>query len=439
MSFDSEREVLGTIICKPNVLDDIVSILVADDFQTEAHRAMFRALVRMSGMPIDPFTLLDALRTAGDLDLVGQGYVLETAREASCGNPVAHARIVRNRAIETRLVNVADNIIARHEEPGTTEEKLDAAQREILSITEAAADTEQASAAGDLFEYMLQDIDARAQKGDGIGGKPTGIEALDEATDGLQDGDLIIIGGRPSMGKTVLAMQMAEATAEREPVLVESLEMPGKQLMQRMAASRAGVPIERIRRGNLSTEEWGRLNRCVADVRKLHLFVKDNAAVTIAGIRAHARQIKRKYGLGLVVIDYLQLMKTTGQNRVRDLGEITGSLKRLARELGCPIVLLSQLSRSCETRPDKRPFSSDLRDSGEIEQDADLILLLYRDIVYNPNTKVGTQAEILIRKQRMGTVGTVYADFDGQRQRFNPNNEPIFSFQQRDELLADED
>ncbi|MBU1558723.1 MAG: replicative DNA helicase, partial [Gammaproteobacteria bacterium] len=337
----------------------------------------------------------------------------------------AYADIVRERSILRQLIGVANHIAdkAFNTEGRDSKEILDDAERKVFAIAEQKTRGQQAKNVKSLLAGAMERIDTLYHNQDAITGLPSGYVDFDEMTSGLQKGDLIIVAGRPSMGKTAFAMNIVEHAAikTRQPTLVFSMEMSGESLALRMMSSLGRVDQHKVRTGKLDDEDWPRLTSAVSILSEVPLFIDDTPALSPAEVRARARRIAREHGqLGMIVVDYLQLMQVPGirENRTTEISEISRNLKALAKELNTPVVALSQLNRGLEQRSDKRPVMSDLRESGAIEQDADLIVFIYRDEVYNENSTRKGIAEIIIGKQRNGPIGKVQLTFLGKYTRF---------------------
>jgi replicative DNA helicase len=373
--------------------------------------------------PFDVLTLADALKNIDELENVGgELYLFELVRNTpSATNVVAYADIVRERSVLRQLISAASEIAdnAFHPQGQLCTEILDAAEQKIFKIAEQGS---RGSGPVSITEYLAKAtdrIDLLYHSNQTVTGVATGFTDFDEMTSGLQSGDLVIVAGRPSMGKTTFAMNIAENAAikNHHPVLVFSMEMPGEQLALRMMSSLGRIDQHRVRNGKLHDEDWPRITSAVSMLSEAPMFIDDTPALSPAELRARARRLVREHGkLGLIVVDYLQLMQVPGykENRTNEISEISRSLKTLAKELHVPVVALSQLNRSLEQRQDRRPIMSDLRESGAIEQDADLIVFIYRDEVYNEDSPDKGKAEIIIAKQRNGPIGKTVLTFLGQ-------------------------
>lgn len=436
-ALEAEQSVLGGLLLDNRRWDEVTELIAADDFYSHTHREIFRAAIALceENHPADVVTVAERLEQDGRLDAVGGlAYLGTLARNTpSAGNLTAYARIVRERAILRNLIGAANDIVERAYRPEgrSPGEILDHAEQVIFEIS--SRDSRRRTGFMPIKGLLTQAIDRIEelfQSDSPLTGVPTGFSRLDEMTSGLQPSDLVIIAGRPSMGKTSLAMNIAEnaAVGSRLPVAVFSMEMPGQQLAMRMIASLGRINAHRIRTGKLSDDDWARLTSAVGLLNEAPIFVDDTPALTPLELRSRARRIHREHGLGLLVVDYLQLMQATEstENRATEISNITRSLKILAKELNVPLIAMSQLNRSLESRPNKRPVMSDLRESGAIEQDADVIVFIYRDEVYNEDSPDKGTAEIIVGKQRNGPIGTVRLTFLGEYTRFENYASPAF-------------
>jgi len=421
MSIEAEQSLLGGLLLDNEAIDRIGSVL-PEHFYRDDHKRIYRAIVGQiqSGREADILTVAEALRESGDLDNAGgQAYLVDLASStASAANIHNYARIVRERALERSLMAVGDEIAATvYDKTRGVMDKLNHAQALVMSLTEGAAPREP-RLLKDVLVSVLDEMDRR-MNGQVIG-VPTGLADLDQAlSGGLQPGDLVLIAGRPAMGKTTLGVQIAQSFALDGGIpLVLSMEMSEVQLGSRMLASVGRVPLQDVIHGHVHGENADRMAGAIARLSEARVVIDDQPALTVMDVRAKARSCRRKHGLGLVVVDYLQLMQGDGDNRNSQLEEISRGLKALAKELNVPVVALSQLSRKCEERTDRRPMMSDLRDSGALEQDADVIMFVYRDEVYHSDSPDAGTAEVLIRKQRQGATGMARLTFLGQYVRF---------------------
>lgn len=429
-SAEAEQSIIGGLMLDNQVWDKINIKLCEADFYRTEHRILFRAISALAkrDQPFDVVTLLDELKTNNDLDDAGgEAYLFELANNTpSVANVTAYADIVREKSVQRQLIGVATEIADSAYNPAGREvpELLDLAESKVFAIGEQTGGDGGPENIKSILVRAVEKIDALYHSGDAITGLATGLSDLDEMTSGLQPSDLVIVAGRPSMGKTTLVMNMAEHAAIKggKPVLVFSMEMPADSLAMRMMSSLGRIDQHRIRTGKLEDEDWPRVTSAVHMLSEAPLFIDDTPALSPGEMRARARRLAKEHGhLGLIVVDYLQLMKAPGfsaDNRTAEISEISRSLKSLAKELQVPVIALSQLNRSLEQRADKRPVMSDLRESGAIEQDADLICFIYRDEVYNQDSPDKGTAEIIIAKQRNGPIGRVRVAFIGKYTRF---------------------
>lgn len=429
-SIEAEQSVLGGLMLDNAAWDHVADRINETDFYRADHRLIFRAVKSLAeqGSPFDLVTLAEWLERNARLDDAGGfAYLGMLARDTpSAANIRAYADIVRERSVLRQLIRTGTEIANSAYQPQGRDSKelLDEAERNVFAIAEQGSRASQGFIGiKELLTQAVDRIDTLFQQDNPITGVPTGWHDFDELTAGLQLSDLIIIAGRPSMGKTTFAMNLVENAAikHRLPVAVFSMEMPGDHLAMRMMSSLGRIDQHRIRTGKLEDDDWPRLTSAVSILAEAKLFIDDSAALSPTEIRARARRLQREHGrLGMIVIDYLQLMQVPGssENRATEISVISRSLKALAKELQVPVVALSQLNRSLEQRPNKRPVMSDLRESGAIEQDADLICFIYRDEVYNPESNDKGTAEIIIGKHRNGPIGTIRLTFLGRYTRF---------------------
>ncbi|HQU14726.1 MAG: replicative DNA helicase [Chromatiales bacterium 21-64-14] len=429
-SIDAEQAVLGGLMLDNRAWEQISDRITDEDFYRRDHRVVFHAIAELAerGAPFDVVTIGERLETASELDTAGGLAYLGTLAKntPSAANIKAYADIVRERSILRQLIQIGTEVANSGFEPQGRDaaELLDHAERLVFDIAERGARGLRGfSSIRDLLTRVVDRIDTLYQLDNPITGLPTGFSDFDDLTSGLQPADLVIVAGRPSMGKTTFAMNLAEHAAIKckRPVAVFSMEMPGEQLAMRMMSSLGRIDQHRVRTGKLHDEDWPRLTSAMDLLAESPLFIDDTSALTPTDLRARARRLKREHGdLGLIIIDYLQLMQVPGtrENRATEISEISRSLKALAKELNTPVVALSQLNRGLEQRPNKRPIMSDLRESGAIEQDADLIVFIYRDEVYNEDSPQKGIAEIIVAKQRNGPIGHVNLTFLGQYTRF---------------------
>jgi replicative DNA helicase len=428
-SMEAEQSVIGGLMLDNKSWDEIADIINEQDFYRHDHSLILRAINALAGddQPYDVVTVSEWLGSRGELETIGGlAYLSILANDTPTAvNVKAYANIVREYSVLRNLIQIGNEISASayNADGRPSKELLDEAERKVFMIAEqSAGNREGFEAINDLLGRAVKRVEEMYRSKEAITGVATGFNLFDEKTSGLQRSDLVIIAGRPSMGKTSFAMNIAENAALNgdKAVAVFSMEMPGEQLALRMMSSLGRIDSHNLRTGKLDDQDWPRLISSVNMLSKAKLFIDDTPALTPTELRARTRRLKREHGLDMVIIDYLQLMQVAGstENRATEISEISRSLKALAKELNVPVIALSQLNRSVEQRPDKRPVMSDLRESGSIEQDADVILFIYRDEVYNPESADKGVAELLIRKQRNGPIGMVKLAFLGQYTRF---------------------
>ncbi|EHR40206.1 MULTISPECIES: replicative DNA helicase [Alishewanella] len=432
-SIEAEQSVLGGLMLDNEAWDRVSEKVVEHDFYLRSHRLIFNAMARLAegNQPIDLITVSEALEANQQLDDIGGfAYLGEIAKNTpSAANILAYADIVRERAVVRDMIGVAHDIAdAGYDTQGrTAAELLDFAETKVFKIAEQRAKANEGpEPINSILAKTIDKIDALYRSPqNGITGVSTGYVDLDKMTNGLQPSDLIIVAARPSMGKTTFAMNLCEhaAITSDKPVLIFSLEMPSDQIMMRMLASLGRINQTKVRTGQLEDEDWARLSSAIELLNsKGKMYIDDASGLTPTEVRSRARRIAREHGgLSMIMVDYLQLMTVPGmsENRTLEIAEISRSLKALAKELKVPVVALSQLNRSLEQRADKRPVNSDLRESGSIEQDADLIMFIYRDEVYHEDSADKGTAEIIIGKQRNGPIGRVRLTFHGHFSRFD--------------------
>ena len=433
-SLEGEQSVIGGLLLENGALDRVADILNAGDFYRQDHRLIYQHIASLinNNKPADIVTVAESLENSAELSSVGGiAYLGALAQNTpSSANIRRYAEIVRERAMVRQLIEVSSGITDSAFNPQGRDAKklLDEAESKILQIAESGNRTSQGfSSVQEILPGVLNRIDELYQRDNqnGVTGISTGFEDLDNFTSGFQPGDLIIVAGRPSMGKTAFSINIAEniALGSKLPIAIFSMEMGSAQLVTRMIGSIGRLDQQRMRNGSLEDEDWVRLTTAVGKLNDAPIYIDEGAGLSAFELRARARRLQRQSGqLGLIVVDYIQLMASSSdkanENRATEISEISRSLKSLAKELNVPIVALSQLNRSVEQRQDKRPVMSDLRESGAIEQDADLILFIYRDEVYNKDSEQKGTAEIIISKQRNGPIGTVRLTFLGEHTRF---------------------
>ncbi len=428
-SLEAEQSVIGGLMLDNKAWERVGDKLVADDFYRRDHRLIFDAIGELAerNQPCDAVTVSEFLERRGQLeDAGGLAYLGQLANDTpSAANTLAYAEIVRERSMLRELIRVGGEIAgsAYQSDGRDASDLVDSAERSVFEIAEKGK--RRGSGFVPLKDILPSTIDRldELQSSEGhVTGAPSGFDDLDRMTAGLHAGDLVIVAGRPSMGKTSFAMNIAEhiAISAALPVAIFSMEMSAEQLSFRMISSLGRVNQSHLRTGNFSDEDWHRINSAVSVMSGAKVFIDDTPALNPTEVRARSRRLKREHGLGLIVVDYLQLMQVSGsgENRATEISEISRSLKALAKELSLPVIALSQLNRSVEQRTDKRPVMSDLRESGAIEQDADLIAFIYRDEVYNKDTLRKGIADIIIAKQRNGPIGDIQLTFLGEYTKF---------------------
>ena len=428
-SIDAEQSVIGGLMLDNKAWDKIADIVSEGDFYRNDHRLIFRAIAELAteNKPCDVITVSENLTQNDLLDQVGGTTYLAriTSETPSAANIKAYAEIVRDRSLLRQLIEVSGEIAgsAYNVEGRDVTELVDDAERRVLQIAESGKRRGSGFVAlRSILPGAIDRLDFLFNSDSDVTGVATGYSELDKMTAGLQAGDLIIVAGRPSMGKTSFALNIAEHAAikSKVPTAVFSMEMSAEQLSFRMISSLGSISQSKLRTGRFADEDWPSINSAVTLMSEAPIFIDDTPALSPTEVRARARRLKREHGLGLIVLDYLQLMQISGssENRATEISEISRSLKALAKELSVPLIALSQLNRSVEQRPNKKPVMSDLRESGAIEQDADVITFIYREEVYEPETPRKGIADIIIGKQRNGPTGEVPLTFLGEFTRF---------------------
>lgn len=409
-SEESEQSLLGAILTSPERIDEAEGISVSD-FYVSSHRELWKALLGMvtSGQDIDVITVAEK-----GFDLA---YLGEMAQH-STGNIKAHARIIREKAVERSLMEASNAITAAVMLPQPLQDKIEAAQKAVMDIGDKAQ-RKHPKSTSELLESVIDDMT------DTMNGlkrvEASGIDCLDKMVKLMVPGALNVVAARPSMGKTAFALTVSDAYAQKgKTALIFSQEMKGESLMQRLMAAKGRIPLQKIINAEMYEEEMERLQTAIVKLKDSKLFIDEQTSLTVAQIRTKCRQVKRKAGLDLVVVDYLQLMSGSSEIRHEEIAEISRGLKKLAMDMNIPVIALSQLNRGLESRTDKRPQMADLRESGQIEQDADTILMLYRDEVYNPDSPMKGICEIICRKNRQGSLGHIYMTFIGDFCHFEP-------------------
>lgn len=439
-NIEAEQAVLGAIFLEPSSLNVAFEILAPEDFYRISHNKIFRAMLKLydEGKSIDLITVTDELASQDLLeDIGGVSYLSELATSVpTAANIEYYARIVEEKSLLRRLIRTATSIVKDgYEQEEDVESLLSEAEKKIMEVS-ARRNVGDFQHIKDILVKTYDNIEMLNSRVGETTGIPTGFAELDRMTAGFQRNDLIIVGARPSMGKTAFALNIAQnvATKTDETVAIFSLEMGAEQLVMRMLCSEGNIDAHRLRTGNLTEEDWGKLTMAMGSLSNAQIFIDDTPGIRIQEIRAKCRRLKQEHGLGMVIIDYLQLIMGSSRysdNRQQEVSEISRSLKQLARELEVPVIALSQLSRSVEQRQDKRPIMSDIRESGSIEQDADIVAFLYRDDYYNKDSENKNIIEIIIAKQRNGPTGTIslafikeYNKFVNLERRFDENAIP---------------
>lgn len=422
---EAEVSVLGSILLEKDAIIKVADILIPEDFYSDAHRIIYDNMVSLfeKNQPIDLVTLTNKLTEKKLLENVGgAGYISTLVNSVpSAANIVHYAKIIGDKALLRRLIESSSDITTlAYNEKKDTSSVLDEAEQKIFKVAEKHLKGKFIPIKN-ILEDSFERIDELHKDKDKLRGVPTGFKGLDNILAGLQASDLIIVAARPSVGKTSLALNIAEHVAGTEGISVAlfSLEMSKEQLVDRLLASQAKIDSWKLRTGNLDDDDFPKIGRAMATLSEAPLFIDDSPLINVLEMRTKARRLQAEKGLGLVIVDYLQLMQGgNSENRVQEISAISRQLKGLARELSVPIIALSQLSRAVEARPDKRPILSDLRESGSIEQDADVVLFIYRDELYNPETERKGIAEVIIRKHRNGPIGSVDLLFKQEQTAF---------------------
>ncbi len=425
-NIEAEQSVLGSIIADNTVIGEVSQILNGDEFYRESHKILYRTMMELfeRDEPIDIVTLVDTLRTKGELETVGGvSYLSDLAMSVpSTANVKAYAKIVQDKYALRRLIEASNNLIENcYNKQDDVDDILNIAEKSIFDISQKNNhnDFEHLST---IIARSFDEIEKICKNKGELTGIPSGFTDLDSKTSGFQNGDMILVAARPSMGKTAFALNVASYAALRagKSVAIFSLEMSKIQLAYRMLCAEANIDMQKLRTGDLNDEDWIRLARAAGPMAGSKIFIDDTAAASVTEIRSKCRKLKIEHGLDLIIIDYMQLMSSNkrAENRQQEVSEISRSLKALAKEMNAPVIALSQLSRAPEIRADHRPILSDLRESGSIEQDADVVMFLYRDDYYNKDTDKKNISEVIIAKQRNGPTGTVELAWVGQYTKF---------------------
>lgn len=429
-SIEAEQSVLGALMLDNSRLDAVLAVITEQDFYRDDHRVIFRMMLALqeAGQPMDVITLSEELHKHNELDRIGGlGYLVDMANNTpSAANILAYANIVRERSTLRQLIIVAQEIGKSGMNPAglDSDDLLHLAEKRVAEIAEDRPKEGGLVGVNDLLKATVQRIDELFRSGSDITGVASGLTDLDQRTSGWQPGELIILAARPSMGKTALALNFVESAmfSQKKPVVVFSMEMPSAALIMRMMSSIGRIDQGKLRNGKLTEEDWPKLSSAVAKMKDKLLFIDDTPGLNPQEMRARIKRIAREQGNpGMIMVDYLQLMQIAGssEGRTQEISEISRSLKAIAKEFECPVIALSQLNRGVEQRPNKRPMNSDLRESGAIEQDADVILFIYRDEYYHEDSPDKGIAELIIGKQRNGEIGTCRAAFIGKYTRFD--------------------
>lgn len=414
-SLEAERSVIGAALLSKDALFDVVETVRAEDFYDENHKEIFKAVLDLhrKNAPVDALTVAEELKKRNSLNMVGGRAYIATLSSGTptTSNAMEYAKLVAEKAAIRRLINTADDIVTKgYEDSMDANQILDYAESGIFEISQARQKG-QYTHLKDVLLTNIEIIDKASQLDGGLTGVTTGFKYLDEKTSGLQKSDLIILAARPAMGKTAFALSLAlnAAVKGKASVMIFSMEMAKEQLGQRLLSMESKVDMQSLKTGRLERRDWDDINIALDVLSKANIHIDDTAGINIMEMKSKCRRLKAEEGLDLVVIDYLQLMTPEGKadSRTQEISVISRNLKLLARELDCPVIVLSQLSRAPETRTDHRPMLSDLRESGSIEQDADIVIFLYRDDYYNEDTEVPGECEVIIAKQRSGPTGTV--------------------------------
>ncbi|KPU42897.1 replicative DNA helicase [Oxobacter pfennigii] len=426
-NMEAEQSVIGAMLLDKNAISSAAEILRGEDFYKEAHGRIFDTIIELYNRdePVDLVTLVESLRTKGILDAIGGLTYLSNlaASVPTTANIKYYAKIVEEKSTLRNLIKTSSELMDKcYSENDEVPAILESAEKAIFDISQKAMEHD-FEPISKVLERSFDNIEKLYKSKGELTGVPTGFVDLDRKTSGMQKGDMILVAARPSMGKTAFAINIGQYAATRHPysVAIFSLEMSKEQLVQRMLCSEANIDMLKLRTGNLEDEDWAKLARSAGPLASAKIFIDDSPGISITEMRSKCRRLKIEHGLDLIIIDYLQLMQGKGktENRQQEVSEISRSLKALAKEMESPVIALSQLSRAPEARADHRPMLSDLRESGSIEQDADVVCFLYRDEYYNKETDKKNIAEVIIAKQRNGPTGTVELFFNGQYTKFS--------------------
>ncbi len=422
---EAEKSVLGAILLSQDALDEATEIIAGEHFYSNKHKEIFEAAMELQrkNEPVDYITICDELKKRNCLDLVGgRGYIVSLGEEVPyIGNVKTYAQKILETAELRNLISTASEIIEQGFTPGAEAESvLSYAEREIFSISQKKGSSNMAEIK-EIMQINLAQIDERAKMGNELNGISSGLLDLDKLTTGFQKSDMIVLAARPSMGKTAFALNVANDAAQKgRSVMIFSLEMPKEQLGMRFLAMESRIDSQKLREAKLKVDEWSKVYFAINEISKGNLVIDDTSTINISSIKSKCRKRKAEHGLDLIIIDYLQLLENNGrpETRLQEITAFSRGVKQVAREMNCPVIVLSQLSRGPESRPDSRPRLSDLRDSGAIEQDADQVLFLYRDEVYNTETEDRGICEVIVAKNRNGEIGTARVKWDAAHMRF---------------------
>ncbi len=425
---EAEESVLGSMLLSRDAIAEVLELLHEDDFYRPAHRTVFRSVLDLysHGQAVDPVTVAEELRRSGELADVGGAPFVHTLVSSvpTAANAGYYARIVKEAGILRRLIDTGTRIVQLgYETPQDTERAVDLAESWVYQVAQGRV-TEDYQSLREVLTSTLEAIERLHNDSREITGVATGFPELDRLTSGLQASNLIIVAARPAVGKSTLGLDVARNASVRSgvPTVVFSLEMSKTELVQRLMCAECSVDMQRLRTGRMEDSDWTRLTRSLGRLAEAPLFIDDSAAITMMELRAKCRRLKQRHGLGLVIVDYLQLMQPSKrvESRQQEVSEISRALKLLAKELAVPVIAISQLSRQTEARSDKKPMLSDLRESGALEQDADMVMFIYREDLYDPESPRKGEADLIVAKHRNGPTDTVTVTFQGQYSRFAP-------------------
>jgi replicative DNA helicase len=427
-NIEAEESVLGSMLLSRDAIAEVLELLHEDDFYRPAHRTVFRSVLDLysHGQAVDPVTAAEELRRSGELADVGGAPFLHTLVSSvpTAANAGYYARIIKEAGILRRLIDTGTRIVQLgYETPQDTERAVDLAESWVYQVAQGRV-TEDYQSLREVLTSTLEAIELLHNDSREITGVPTGFPELDRLTSGLQPSNLIIVAARPAVGKSTLGLDVARHASVRSsvPTVVFALEMSKTELVQRLMCAECSVDMQRLRTGRMEDTDWTRLTRSLGKLADAPLFIDDSAALTMMELRAKCRRLKQRHGLGLVVVDYLQLMQASKrvESRQQEVSEISRALKLLAKELAVPVIAISQLSRQTESRSDKKPMLSDLRESGALEQDADMVMFIYREDLYDPESPRKGEADLIVAKHRNGPTDSVTVTFQGQYSRFAP-------------------